>query len=512
MSFTVRKLADPKRKKIQWLKMGATLLTFARPVFGLYSDWKKRHEEEKKSRERISVLQKILLVLVALFCAALLFAGMAKAVMAVRNLSLKSVIGMTASDLVTDENGYTNFLLLGQGDESHDGVDLTDTIIIASVDAKKTKSVSLLSLPRDLYFLKTEKMGSARINSLYRDYKNYLIYEQGVEPKEASRQAVTELSKEISKIIDLPIHYIVKVDFIAFVRAVDALGGVDIEVPYDINDPEYPNKTYGYEPFIIKAGLRHLDGETALKYARSRHTTSDFARSERQQQLIQALGDKARTQGILTDPGAITEILNILKENVETTMTVREMIGGAKLGEELDKSRLITMQINDQNGLYGSGVEPGGFLYTPPREDFGGAAVLLPVSVPPFPITWKMLHAFSELYFKQRSLYLAKPQITILNAGARSGAARLLGGELIRYGFDVVKIENATIEDIPTSVISANDETRTPIAQALGTLFGIKTDVLPLTLPAEERGQITILLGEDYQYTSLQDLLSDPGT
>lgn len=507
MSFSVRRINDrPQRKKIPWSKILTTGLVVARPVLGLYHDWKRRREAEKDREERIGLLQKALLILIAVFFGFLLLSGIVKAVMVVKDVSLKTVIGMTGADLLADEHGYTNFLLLGHGDPGHEGVDLMDTIMIASVDPNKTHSVAMLSFPRDTYFLHTEKMGAGRINSLYRDYKGYLKANQDLDEDAASEEALQELAREIGNVIDLDLHYVIKVNFSAFTQAVDALGGVDLEVPYDINDQEYPNENFGYEPFVLQAGLRHLDGATALKYARSRHTSSDFGRAMRQQQLLSALGDKAKENGILTSPSEITNLVKILSENMETTMTIREMISLANFSDDIDRSRILNMTFNDQNGLFGSGVEQGGFLYAPPREEFGGAAVFLPVSIPEFPVTWKQITVFAKLYFQTRDLYLQHAQINVLNAGASSGAARVLGGELYRYGFDIKDTINTSLDDRPDSVIIA-DETNTQIAEVFGSMLGIPVAPIPTGFPPEELAQITIILGEDYDYTPLQDLL-----
>ena len=247
MSFTTRRIREEApRRAIKWQPILLAVLTFGRPVFGWYTAWKKRQDDQK----RVALLQRIMLILLAVFFIFLLFAGIAKALIALRVVSVPGVLGVAGADLPTDEDGLTNFLLLGQGDETHDGKDLTDTIMIMSIDATRTKSAVLLSLPRDLYLLHTENMGAGRVNSLYRDYKSYLKFEKDMEEKEASLEAMRELAKELSLALDLPLHHVVKVDFIGFVEAVDAIGGVDLEVPYDIVDTEYP----GPSPDGLKSG------------------------------------------------------------------------------------------------------------------------------------------------------------------------------------------------------------------------------------------------------------------
>ena len=176
--------------------------------------------------------------------------------------------------------------------------------------------------------------------------------------EEASIEALREIGAEIGQTIDMTIHGVIKVDFTAFIEAVDAIGGVDIDVPYDIVDIEYPDDNFGFEPFEIHAGSQHLNGETALKYARSRNTTSDFDRSARQQQLLTALAAKAKGEGLHKDPSMIIEFFNIFQENVESTLSLRELIGLAAFAQEIKPDRVITMQLSDRNALYNSFIEP----------------------------------------------------------------------------------------------------------------------------------------------------------
>ncbi len=480
-------------------------LTIAKPLMGLYRSWKKQHDKERRNKERISFLKRLLTVLVAVFFVFLLLAGIAKAVMSVSGVDISNVLTVAGSTLDTDERGYTNFLLIGQGDASHEGTNLTDTIMVASVDPGGTQSAVMLSLPRDLYFLHTEKMGKGKLNTMYRDFRSYLVYQKGMDKEEAPKEAIKHLADEIGRKLQMEIHHAVKVDFIAFEKAVDTIGGVDIDVPYDIEDYEYPDDAFGFEPFIIEAGPRHLDGSTALKYARSRHTSSDFGRSARQQQLLSAMAHKAKEDGVLKDAGAITSFMNIMKENVVTTMTLRELIGAAGLAQKLDREKLVTMQLNDRNALYDSFIEPGGMLYTPPRDLFDGAAVLLPVSIPEFPVTWKQPRTLADLIFNHREVYLEQPTVSVLNAGAAPGMARKLATELIRYGFDVITIENAETEKRDTSMVVSLPEPD-HITEFAGTLLNMGLEASPADLPAEQKGRITILLGKDYRYTPLQNL------
>ena len=506
MSFTVRTIESNPPKPRRWTRCFKALLIFGQPLFHVLVSCMRRHEHQRKLDSRKRTLRTTFVVLLSVLFAFVLLAGIAKALMTVRGLGLTEVVSFAGADLPEDDHGYTNFLVLGQGHVDHDGKDLTDSIMVVSLDPHETRSAVLLSFPRDLYFLKTEHMDKGRLNSFYRDYKNYLIFRKGMEEDAAEKEAIAEIAKEVGNAIGLPIHHAVKIDFVAFKRIVDVIGGIEIAVPETIEDYDYPDESFGYEPFVIEAGVQQIDGETALKYARSRSTTSDFNRSARQQQLIRAIGHKAKEEGFLRDGAAITSLMKIMSENVVTTMTLRELIGAASLAQNIDQDNIVTMQLSDRNALYDSFIEPGGFLYTPPRDLFEGASVLLPISVPEFPVTWRMIRNLTELLFRHRSIYLTKPTIAVLNAGAPEGSARRLSTELIRYGFDVQIIENADIEEeLEAPLILTTEEDAT--VAFFGTLLGMDRAAPPEGLPPAQRKDITIILGKSYRYTRLQDLV-----
>ncbi len=512
MSFTTRKIrGESPSMQEKVLKAAPTMLRVG-AIFGGLLGLSRKVEAEKKAEERRGrILKRATVILVGTLAAVVLVAGTVKALVALRILTPGTLYRVAGSDLPVDDDGFTNALLLGAGDANHDGVDLTDTIMVASVDSR-TKSAVLLSIPRDLYVTKSDKMGTGRINELYRNYKYYLKRTEKMTTEDASRGALEELSREIGRKIGLPIHRVVKVDFTAFSDVVDALGGVDVMVEKDLVDNEYPRANdVGYETFSVSAGLQHFDGETALKYARSRHSTSDFDRGLRQQALITALAKKAQEEGVTSSPGKILSLLKILSEHVETTMTVSEMIGAGKLAQSLDREKVVSMGINDRSGLY----EPGGFIGAAPREMFGGAAVMLPISPKG---DWTEIRTFVHLLTHNRATYLARPKVVILNAGAPSGGARVLASELGRYGFVVSDIGNATADGKApkeadkldaSAIVPAMPEDK-DLVDFFSTLLDLPSGELPATLSRDLIGQVTIILGKQYVFRPMTELVPLP--
>jgi LCP family protein required for cell wall assembly len=503
VSFHARRIDDKKRRRknpVEWRKALGVGVLLARPLLAFGKQVKKkveeRHEKEARAKRLLTLSFASILVVVIL---ALALALLIK----VGAVSLSTIAEKSGAPLLADSAGVTNILLMGQGNEDHDGIDLTDTIMVASIDHS---SVVLLSLPRDLYFLHTEKMGAAKLNTFWRDYR-ITLQREGKPREQASMLSLKEVTKEVGVALNLPMHYAMKVDFTAFEEIVDALGGVDIEVPEAIDDLEYPGLNYSFEPFHIEAGLQHMDGKTALKYARTRHTSSDFDRSARQQVILQALSEKARSSGFLTKPRKISALLSILSEHLETDLTLREMISLAGIGMELPRENVVSMQLNNVNGLYGEPIWPGGFLYAPPRDLFEGAAVLLPVSIPEFPVTWKQIHLFSNYLFHHRTLYLKKAGIAVFNAGAPDGTARKLAGELTKFGFEVTHVGNLPgKQKVDTSFLTKNASSMPrEHVTFFSDLFSLKESPLPEDAKAEG-GDLSIVLGKDFTFKPFQEL------
>lgn len=501
MSFSIRRVSDSdRRRSFPWKRIPFFLLAAGRPLASVYVAWQQRRAEEARTRR--VVITAAVSVLLALLCAAALWLGVTKAWGALRSFSIKTVFSIAAEDLPVDAYGHTNILLLGQGGVS--GEDLTDTIMIASLDEHNGNAV-LLSIPRDLYLLHPGTVEPGKINRVYRDKKAANI-RAGMEHAAASIAALRSLGDEVETAFNVTIHGIMKIDFDGVVKGVDAIGGVDVDVPQDIVDTEYPTDDYRYETFTIQAGPQHLDGATALKYARSRHSTSDFDRSSRQQQLLSAIAHTVKEQNLLKKAQTVLALQDIAKQHLETTLSMGEIFGLAQSAAHISRENIFTMQLSDRNGLYGEIVEPGGFLYTPPRDLFDGASVLLPVSIPEFPVTWKQLHMLVHMLLDVRSPYLARPGIAILNAGAPAGTASRLSTELTRYGFTVKRAANASIGKLATSLVAPHLEENHDSAAFFADFLQAPLGTLPLELRPEEQADVVLLLGKDYRFTPFQSL------
>jgi len=230
--------------------------------------------------------------------------------------------------LAGEKEGRINILLLGIAGEKNPGRNLTDTIMIMSVDTN-SKKVALLSLPRDFYANVPDTARWTKINSIYQYGLNNNL---GVDP----------IKESVENITDLKIHYFLVMDFEGFKKIIDDIGEINISVEKDIYDTRYPGPNYSYETFEIKKGLHKMDGETALKYARERHSDSegDFGRAKRQQKVIQAFKNKVFSLKTFLNVFTFNNLLNTLGENIKTDIQLDKIESFINLSRQVDSQNI----------------------------------------------------------------------------------------------------------------------------------------------------------------------------
>lgn len=351
----------------------------------------------------------------------------------IKSLDFSGIIFSFGKSLRVDENGHTNILLAGIGGEGHDGGELTDSLIVASIDYNQ-KIVPMLSVPRDLY-VKSQKLNAGeRINAVYSVGKNQFSSKEGLE----------ELKQVVSNVTGAPIDYYIKIDFKGFKKIVDSLGGIDVVVEKDLYDPYYPlGETVQYQTFAISAGPHHLDGETALKYARSRETTSDFDRAHRQQQILTAVREKALSLDVLTDPTKIKAIYDSVASSIETDLSLNEIIELAKTAKDFGKESTISRVLtNDMNATCGA------LLYQPAKDLFGGAFVLLPAGN-----TYDYIQQFATNFFKDGKKAEDQSAIQVLNGTKIPNLATDVLNYFNRMCYNGIFSGNASSTNLATTTI-----------------------------------------------------------
>lgn len=360
------------------------------------------------------------------------------------NFSVKEIVLSAFSEAIkVDTENHTNILLLGTGTEEHDGAHLTDTIMVASID-HDLDYVSMMSIPRDLYVEVEGLYGGNRINSVMELVAETEIYNNNTNEKAAYQMGADVLSDTVSDVLGIPIHYYARVDFEGFVEIVDALGGIDVMLNEALYDPYYPAEdgTIGFQTFSLPAGPVHLDGEDSLKYVRSRQTTSDFDRSARQQQTLQAIKERALSLGVLTNPGRLKNIYTVINDNFDSNLEWDEMVYLAKIADNFDTGDVSMWVLNDNP------LTEGGFLYTPEREEYGGAFVLVP-----YLPDYSDIHLFADLVLMHPEVHASNQSFQVTNGTGVNGLATETMYFLGRFGFDVVRYGNSANQSVQISRI-----------------------------------------------------------
>lgn len=279
--------------------------------------------------------------------------------------SLVSGVVANPSSILQNESGRTNVLLLGMGGDGHSGGDLTDSILFVSFNLAKSTAV-MTAVPRDVWVAKER----AKINSLYH-YGNEAMPGGGLKK---AKEAIGDL-------FGVPIHYAVALDFQGFVKAIDALGGIDVKIERSFDDYKYPipgketvePEVDRYEHVHFEQGTTHMDGATALKFARSRHAEgdegTDFARALRQEKIILAFRNKLFSAGTIFNAEKLSNLRSSIISSIDTDVSAEEQGGFVKLLLSVGGTDNVeSFSLTDQ------------FTNPPISKNYGGQWVLIPKS------------------------------------------------------------------------------------------------------------------------------------
>lgn len=253
--------------------------------------------------------------------------------------------------VLASTNNRTNFLILGIRGEGSDSPDLTDTMLVISY-SHSDHQAGLISIPRDLWVSSLR----TKINSVYH-------YGQFREP---SGGGILLAQSAILETLGLPIHYTAVIDFSLFQKAVDQVGGIDVDVVTGFTDPEFPIPgretalpvASRYQTITFSPGLQHMTGESALKFVRSRHAQgdegTDIARDRRQQQVIAALLQKLKSPAFLLSRRHLTSSYSLIRENLDTNLDERLYPALVRIGVDSYRhspKRIILSYEPDESGV-----------------------------------------------------------------------------------------------------------------------------------------------------------------
>jgi LCP family protein required for cell wall assembly len=406
-----------------------------------------------------------------------------------------NILGLVQSQpLKTDANGRSNILVLGtsEDDPGHGGAYLTDSMMVISID-QKNKTASMFSIPRDLYV----KYGMA-CNSGYQGKINeyFNCVNEDYTTPDAEQQRLTDTQKFVGDIFAMDIQYGVHVNNTVIKDAVNAVGGVDVDIQGSNDAPGVLDRNFdwrcNYKCNLVKYdnGVHHLDGEHALYLAMARGDVSptyglgnsNFDREKNQQKIIVALKEKAVSTGTLTDLGKVTGLIDSLGDNLRTNFETNEIRTLMQLGSDIPATSIKTISLF---GTDGSVVTSG---------NYNGASVVMP-SAGIFDYT--DIRTFLKQKLSTDPVTREGASIVVLNGSGVSGVAQTEADKLTEAGFIVSNVDNApdgTYADVEVYQVG---DGMTGTKARLESAFGVtvKTTAPPIAVTPEV--SFVVIFGKD---------------
>jgi LCP family protein required for cell wall assembly len=359
-----------------------------------------------------------------------------------------------------DSGKALNFLLVGSdsrdglsdaelkeaGTEANPGAKLTDSIILVHLSPRKDKAV-LVSFPRDSW-VDIPGHGFARINT---------AYGKGESDHKGGGPAL--LIRTVEQLSGLYIDHYLEVDFRGFLKMVDALGGVDVCLPYAAKDKD--------AALNLPAGKSHVRGTQALAFVRARHfdPAGDFGRIRRQQQFLGSMLRRATSLGILARPDKLYHFLDTVARSltVDNKLSLNDMRALANKLRGLDPAKIV-------------------FLTVPynPKGVYHGKALVVELNLDAAKTLFDSIRADDAITANATPAPTAQPndlivkpsriRLKVLNGSGVSGAARKAADDLAAIGFVIRDTGDADASSYTQTIVrygpSKADSART-VAAAL---------------------------------------------
>jgi LCP family protein required for cell wall assembly len=389
---------------------------------------------------------------------------------------------ISPDQLSKEGDSRINILLLGNGGPGHDGADLTDTIMLASIDPI-TDKVQLISIPRDLW-VHISNDGYQKVNAAYAFGK------EASKSKSALGQeqdGIAELDKTLQPVLDgVNINYHVLIDFPAFKQMVDAVGGVNVNVPETLYDPTIAWENHN-SAVIATKGPQVFNGQQALLYSRSRETSSDFARGERQRLIIAALKQKVFSAGTFSNPIKISSLLDSFGNNVYTDFSSTDLRCLYRQMATIPSSSILSLDmVTPPNDLLTTG-NMNGLSIVEPKEGL---------------FEYNDIHTFLHTSLKDGLILKESAPVAVYNATSTSGLATKKSDLLKSYGYKVQTVANATNATNPsaTTIVDLSGGKDPYTLHYLESRFGVTaTKKVPseFGVTPPQGAKFVIILGED---------------
>jgi LCP family protein required for cell wall assembly len=451
---------------------------------------RQRRRLAKQTRKPNSTARRIFKWLIIAIVLALLAVGgytAYKFVTAGNNIFQGNILDIFKSQpLKQDSNGRSNFLILGtsEDDPGHNGANLTDSILVVSVD-QKNNNIYMFSVPRDLYV----EYGVACNSGYSGKINEYFMCSDSGTNAEAEKDRLIKTQKFVGDIFGLDIQYGIHANGTVIKEAVDAVGGIDVDIEGSNGAPGILDRNFdwrcNFTCYYVKYvnGIHHLDGEHAWFLSMARGDiaptyglgNSNFDREKNQQKILVAIKNKAMTTGILTNLGAVTKLIDALGNNLRTNIQADEIRTLMQVASDVKPSDVHTLSlVGDDNAVVKTG-------------SYGDASVVMP-SAGIF--DYGEIKAFIEKNLSSDPVIREAAPIVVLNGTGQSGFGQTKADVLTKAGFNVTLVNNApdgTYEAVEIYQIGTDN---TATAKKLSSMYGgvtIKKSAPPLAVNGNVR-------------------------
>ncbi|MBA2278141.1 MAG: LCP family protein, partial [Chloroflexia bacterium] len=402
-------------------------------------------------------------------------------------------------------------LLLGV-DKPAGGAARTDTIILVNIDPV-AKQAAMLAIPRDTKVV-IPGYGIDKINA---------AFALG-EYNKVSGGGAGLTMRTIEANFGIPVHHFAQIDFAGFVRVVDTVGGINVDVPYPIKDDAYPGENFTYQRVYFPAGWQRLNGAQALQFARTRHADGDAQRSVRQQQVLLALRDQAVGLDLLPK---LPTLIDDFGDSVRTDLGKEDAVRLARVGAEIPRDQIVQYsllpalyeeQLPDEPYYLAADWEQAGAIlseFTGTTVNPPGAALTNPTYDLPILIEngtandglagriadVLIANGFTDVDVRMAANAGAHPATTIIDRGGNLGTSALLTN-LIGVGADTIEVVDAPWVEESSPADDGSGPDVSPTAEVVGDGTGaVERSILPEEAPlndAEREGYaVVITLGND---------------
>lgn len=340
-------------------------------------------------------------------------------------------------------DGRVNILLLGRGGEGHEGADLTDTIVIASINPIQ-KEAALLSIPRDLYVQASDGSYS-KLNAVFANAKSNALASMGYNDKDRNGKAEDAGFKAVEDVIKskigIPVHYHGIIDFEGFAKAIDTVGGVDVDVPESATVYEpgmwLMGRSYNLN---VQQGRTHFNGIKALAYTRSRYTSErgDFDRSERQRLIMVALKDKIVSAGTYGNPMKINQLMGDFGNHIRTNLSLNEVKRLYEISSQIPNNKISSVGLADP---------PNDYVVTGMVH---GQSVVYPKAGLD---NYREIQHFVRNRLKDGFLAHENAAVAIYNGTQIDGLAGRTSDDLKSYGYNISAVADAPTKGVQKTIV-----------------------------------------------------------